>query len=179
MFETDGSGGVGVALEITTRRGRERVREVFTGRKVASLSPAELEHAQRAGYEPDGEYLVGRDPREMTRDQLEATGHEPMSPTEAIRAKCLDCCAGSAHEVRCCVAMACPSWPFRTGKNPWRAPASEAQREASRRNAARMHAASFDTVKITGASDEVPASVPEEGDMLKRRMPLTFTVLGS
>ena len=140
-----------------TRRGRERVREVFTGRKVASLSPAELEHAQCAGYEADGAYLVGRDPRAMTRAELEAMGHEPLSPMEAIRAKCLDCCAGSAHEVRCCVAMACPSWPFRTGRNPWRAPASEAQREASRRNAARMHAASSDTVKITGPSDGTSA----------------------
>jgi len=151
------AGIVGVVFESTTRRGREQVREVFTGRKVASLSPTELEHAHRAGYEPDGEYLIGRDPREMMREELEAMGHEPMSPMEAIRAKCLDCCAGSAHEVRCCVAMACPSWPFRTGKNPWRAPASEAQREASRRNAAKMHAASSDTVKITGASDKPSA----------------------
>src|SRR5215469_9427509 len=152
-----GAGSLNVVFERTTRRGRERVREVFTGRKVASLSATELEHAHRAGWEPDGEYLIGRDPREMMRKELEAMGHEPMSPMEAIRAKCLDCCAGSAHEVRCCVAMACPSWPFRTGKNPWRAPASEAQREASRRNAAKMHAASSDTVKITGASDEPSA----------------------
>ena len=146
-------------MKLLTSNGRElEVREVFTGRKVASLPATELEHAHRAGYEPDGEYLIGRDPREMMREELEAMGHEPMSPMEAIRAKCLDCCAGSAYEVRCCVAMACPSWPFRTGKNPWRAPASEAQREASRRNAAKMHAASSDTVKITGASDE-----PSEG----------------
>src|SRR5215469_5934030 len=122
-----------------------------------------MERARASGYEPDGEYMVGRDPREMTRAELEAMGHEPMSPMEVIRTSCLDCCAGSAHEVRCCVAMACPSWPFRTGKNPWRAPISEERREASRRNAARMHAASSDTVKITGASDEVPASVSGKG----------------
>src|SRR5215467_15439755 len=149
---------VGIEEDVSTRRHQERDREVFTGRKVASLSPVEMERARRAGYEADGEYLIGRDPREMMREELEAMGHEPMSPMEAIRAKCLDCCAGSAYEVRCGVAMACPSWPFRTGKNPWRAPASEAQREASRRNAAKMHAASSDTVKITGASDE-----PSEG----------------
>jgi hypothetical protein len=64
----------------------------------------------------------------MTADEIGALGHEPTGPLQAIRAKCLDCCAGSAHEVRCCVAVACPSWPFRTGKNPWRAPPSEAQR---------------------------------------------------
>jgi hypothetical protein len=57
------------------------------------------------------DWLVGRDPRRMAQRELRAMGHEPMSPMEAIRAKCLDCCAGSLHEVRCCVAMACPSWP--------------------------------------------------------------------
>src|SRR5215469_14837673 len=128
------AGIVGVVFESTTRRGREQVREVFTGRKVASLSATELECAHRAGYEPDGEYLIGRDPREMTREELEAMGHEPMSPLEAIRAKCLDC-AGSTHEVRCYVALACPSWPFRTGTNPWRT-VSEGRREAGRRLAA-------------------------------------------
>src|SRR5215469_742304 len=122
-----------ITFDVTTRRGRARVREVFTGRKVISWSPDDLVRARTAGYEPDGDHLIGRDPREMMREELEAIGHEPMSPMEAIRAKCLDCCAGSAYEVRCCVAMACPSWPFRTGKNPWRAPASEAQRKASRR----------------------------------------------
>src|SRR6516225_292148 len=122
MFETDGSSGVGVALEITTRRGRERVREAFTDRKVAGLPPEELERARQAGYEPSGvdDWLIGRDPRAMTQAELRAIGHEVMSPMEAIRAKCLDCCAGSAHEIRCCVAIACPSWPFRTRRNPWR-----------------------------------------------------------
>src|SRR5215469_10098524 len=51
-----GAGSLNVVFERTTRRGRERVREVFTGRKVASLSATELEHAHRAGWEPDGEY---------------------------------------------------------------------------------------------------------------------------
>ena len=137
MFEIEEgeARSAGVVFESTLRRRRERVREVFTGRKVDNLSPGEMERARRAGYEPDGEYLVGRDPREMTRDELEAMGHVAMSPMEAIRAKCLDCCAGSAHEVRCCVAMACPSWPFRTGRNPWRREMSEEQREARRQRA--------------------------------------------
>jgi len=78
------------------------------------------------------DWHVGRDPRRMAQRELRAMGHEPMSPMEAIRAKCLDCCAGSLHEVRCCVAMACPSWPFRMGKNPWRAPLLEERREALR-----------------------------------------------
>ena len=100
-----------ITFDVTTRRGRERVREVFTGRKVISLSPDDLVRARTAGYEPDGDHLIGRDPREMAREELEAMGHEPVSPVQAIRLKRLDCCAGSADEVRNCVAMACPSWP--------------------------------------------------------------------
>jgi len=151
--EGGGANGLGAA----TRRQRERDCEVFTGRKVASLSAAEMEQARRAGYEPDGEYLIGRDPREMTRAELEAMGHEAMSPMEAIRAKCLDC-AGSAHEVRCCVAMACPSSPFRTNKNPWRAPPTEAQIEARRRAALRLRG-SADGASFMGAADGRPSGV--------------------
>ena len=121
-----------VVFDITTRREREWVR------KVASLLPEETKRAHAAGYEPDGEHLIGRDPRQMNRAELEAMGHVPMSPMEAIRAKCPDGCAGSSDHVRKCVAMACPSWPFRTGKNPWR-DVSEARRETGRRRAARMH----------------------------------------
>jgi hypothetical protein len=87
--------------------GRERGREVWTGVAVKRCSPADLEAAARAGYEPAGEYFIGRDPRDMTADEIAALGHEPMGPLQAIRAKCLDCCAGSVHEVRCCAAVAC------------------------------------------------------------------------
>jgi hypothetical protein len=124
--------------EVITRRGRERAREVWTGVKVANCTAEQIEQANRAGYEPGAGdalgYFVGRDPRQMEPEEFEAMGHERMSPMEAIRAKCLDCCAGSPHEVALCVAMACPSWPFRMGKNPWRAPISEERREALRRS---------------------------------------------
>jgi hypothetical protein len=83
----------------------------------------------------EGGNLVGRDPRQMGRAGLEASGFEPMKLMEAIRAKCLDCCAGSAQEVRYCVAVNCPSWPFRMGVSPWRAERSPAQIEAARKNA--------------------------------------------
>jgi hypothetical protein len=141
-----------IIFDTTTRRGRERAREVFTGRKVASLTPEETELAHAAGYEPDGEYLIGRDPRAMERAELEAMGHAPMSPVEAIRAKCLDC-AGSSDEVRKCVAMTCPSWPFRTGKNPWRE-VSEARREIGRRLAARLHQKSSAAKQDLGENGE-------------------------
>jgi hypothetical protein len=46
-------------------------------------------------------------------------GHRPMSPMDAIRRKCLDCCVGQQAEVRLCEAIACPLWPFRAGRHPY------------------------------------------------------------
>lgn len=43
------------------------------------------------------------------------------TPLKAIRLKCLDCCCGSAHEVKLCPASSCPLYTFRLGKNPNRA----------------------------------------------------------
>ena len=109
---------------------------MWTGRRADGLSEDELIAASGAGYEAGGDgCFIGRDPRLMPQAALEAIGHEPISPMQAIRAKCLDCCAWSSDEVRKCVALACPSWPFRTGKNPWRQEMSEEQREARRQRA--------------------------------------------
>lgn len=46
---------------------------------------------------------------------------EITSPTKAIRAFCLDCLGGSWHEVKNCSAPDCYLYPFRFGKNPFRA----------------------------------------------------------
>src|SRR5215470_11996547 len=78
-------------------------------------------------------HQAGRDPREMTREELREVGHEPMSPLQAIRAHCLDCCVYQEKEVALCTAVRCPSWPFRMGTDPWRKPASPGRREAARR----------------------------------------------
>lgn len=43
-----------------------------------------------------------------------------MTPMKAIRLKCLDCCCGSANEVKLCTCADCPLFPFRMGKNPYR-----------------------------------------------------------
>lgn len=40
---------------------------------------------------------------------------EKGSRKRAIRLKCLDCCCGSAYEVRLCPAKTCPLWRFRLG----------------------------------------------------------------
>ncbi len=41
-----------------------------------------------------------------------------MTPLKAVRLKCLDCCCGSADEVRLCPCEDCPLHQFRFGKNP-------------------------------------------------------------
>lgn len=55
-----------------------------------------------------------------------------MTPVKAIRAKCLDCCCGSADEVRLCPCTDCPLYEFRFGKNPnIKLSAQEKERRAS------------------------------------------------
>jgi hypothetical protein len=44
-----------------------------------------------------------------------------LSPLRAIRAKCLDCSAAVALEVRHCELDDCPLYPYRLGHNPARA----------------------------------------------------------
>jgi hypothetical protein len=41
-----------------------------------------------------------------------------VTPLRAVRQECLDCCGGSANEVRLCVSKSCPLWPFRFGRRP-------------------------------------------------------------
>ena len=40
------------------------------------------------------------------------------TPVKTIRQKCLDCCCGSAQEVRLCTVADCPLHPWRFGKRP-------------------------------------------------------------
>lgn len=70
-------------------------------------------------FEIDDGQLVGRVPAEVSPEIL-AEKFSAQNPLKAIRARCLDCCAGDASEVRKCVATNCPAWPFRMGANPFR-----------------------------------------------------------
>ena len=105
------------------------------------------------GLEDRNGALVGRDPRQMTTEELEQLGHERISPLKALRLRCLDCCAGSASEVRLCVSVTCPSWPFRMGRSPWRQPLSEETRERLARSAFKI-AATQSAPQKTAASVE-------------------------
>jgi hypothetical protein len=98
-------------------------------------------------------YAIGRDPRMMSQAEIRAVGHDPMSPMQAIRAHCLDCCGGAPAEVRACAAVRCPSWPFRMGRNPWRQ-VTEARREAGRRLAARIKSGASDPSTDLGFDEE-------------------------
>jgi len=72
------------------------------------------------------------------------------NPLKNIKAHCLEsCCCGNLREVLCCPADGihskpmCALWPFRMGKNPYRAKreVSEEQREKSRQRFMKMRAA--------------------------------------
>ena len=43
-----------------------------------------------------------------------------LTPIQAIRAKCKDCCAGATKEVKLCPSNHCPHWSYRHGKRPER-----------------------------------------------------------
>lgn len=42
------------------------------------------------------------------------------SPQKAIREFCLGCVGYSAREVKLCLSVKCPLYPFRFGKNPFK-----------------------------------------------------------
>jgi hypothetical protein len=71
-----------------------------------------------ASKSDDGE-LVGRLPADVPLEFL-SLAFSAQNPVKAIRARCEDCCCGDKSEVRKCVSVDCPSWPFRMGKNPFR-----------------------------------------------------------
>ena len=76
---------------------------------------------------------IGKDPREMTIDELNALGHTQTPLRKVIRAHCLECCNGEIAEVRKCTAHACQLWPYRMNKNPFiKKEISEEQKEAIR-----------------------------------------------
>ena len=77
-----------------------------------------------------------------------------ITPLKAIREYCLDCCCGSAHEVRLCAAKDCLLYKFRLGKNPNR----------SRELTAKQKAALVERLTEGRAQQAVIASDEEDDD---------------
>jgi hypothetical protein len=115
------------------------------------------------GLELRDGFDVGRDPRAMSADELAQLGHARVSPLRALRLKCLDCCNDAAQEVRLCTAVNCPSWPFRMGKNPWRAQLSAAVRTQRAVTTTRNRASAVTTPDKTQA--QIDASGFDGGEV--------------
>ena len=63
----------------------------------------------------------GKTPLSVEIKSLEDAGHENIPLAKAVRKKCIDCCSFQVGEVRKCVAVSCPLWPYRMGVNPFTA----------------------------------------------------------
>jgi len=98
--------------------------------RVANLAMPGV-HADANG-DPEGD-----DPRRLTAEEFQTMGIVPKSFGRAIRAKCLQCCCGSPPEVRSCILVSCPLWPYRMGSNPFRKPRALSE-EQRKRAAARF-----------------------------------------
>jgi hypothetical protein len=70
-------------------------------------------------FQADEGELIGKHPSDVPF-QILSLNFRAQNPSKAIREKCLDCCCGNPAEVRKCVAVDCPLWPFRMGANPFR-----------------------------------------------------------
>jgi hypothetical protein len=98
-----------------------KVKQIARGQEMAAVSCDD--YLQVSPYEADGGEKIGLEPSAVAKDKLRALGH-PASPTDAIRVKCIDCSGGSLSEVRKCLAINCPLWPYRMGRNPFHARAT-------------------------------------------------------
>ena len=51
----------------------------------ANTQPSAEVRAINPGFELFGKHLIGRDPRQMRRDELRSLGYRPHSPLHALR----------------------------------------------------------------------------------------------
>ena len=67
------------------------------------------------------------------------------SPVKAIREFCLECCGGSASDVKSCTSARCPLKPFRLGKNPYiKRTMTEEQKQQARERLAKYRRTQYD-----------------------------------
>ena len=87
---------------------------------------------EKSSFQADEGELIGKHPADVPLENL-SLKFRAQNPLKAIRGKCLDCCCGSATEVRKCMSVDCPSWPFRMGTNPFRKRSVLSEEEKSNR----------------------------------------------
>jgi hypothetical protein len=148
-------------IEEWTRAGKDAARAILL---------------EKSPYGVDGGELIGRDPRSIAAGEFHQAGIDGAAILAVIRAKCLDCCVHQPDEVRKCVAVLCPNWPFRMGTNPFRSVnVSDEERERRRAQgrtlAASRHGTVSGDVKITSANlaDDSGVSPPPGGPMARKR----------
>ena len=93
--------------------------------------------------------------KKMTQDKAQGKGADigratgadcpetsRKTPVKAIRLYCLECSGGSSKEVELCVMPHCALYPFRFGRNPFRAEreATEKQQAAWKANGEKLKA---------------------------------------
>lgn len=90
------------------------------------------------------------------------------NPMKAIRAKCLDCMCDQVNEVKLCPSESCPLYPFRMGKNPFRAKKvlSEEKKAALTELLKKANAARNADTSAKETCVASPNAVPVEGDSI-------------
>lgn len=78
--------------------------------------------------------FVAKDSKAFEKLLKEGEVKMVTNPVKAIRKKCLECCNNSYNKVRDCEHGNCALYPFRFGKNPYRAKRelTEEQKKAMR-----------------------------------------------
>ena len=109
----------------------------------------------------DGGELIGRDPRKVLVEEFTRAGLEAAPLLKVIRAKCLDCCVQQEAEVRKCVAITCPNWPYRMGANPF------FTRELTEEQRAKLSAAARARFGLPPVQDAPPAQLAKNLAWLK------------
>ena len=69
-----------------------------------------------------GFHSIGRNPNDLTIEELAEGGHTPRPPAKAIRQFCFQCMGKCWKSVATCGSTECELWPFRMGSRPkvWR-----------------------------------------------------------
>lgn len=103
--------------------------------QLPARRPAAQALPDEPGLEIRGGKKVGRDPSNMTQDELRALGHEPITPRAALLKQCR-MCTGKINPRASCPDASCPARSHLMGEA--RKPRSEKQKAASKQQGKRL-----------------------------------------